>query len=161
MKKRGQFQLSFGMIFSIILIVAALVVAFYVISYFLNFQKCAQIGFFYKDLQGNVDDAWQSDLARESVSISMPSGIEEVCFGNLTQPTRTSDKERQVELKKRGFLKKNVYLYPPRKACELSLSVYDLEHATMPEFFCVDVKSGKVRVNLEKRVDEALVRVLP
>ena len=45
-KKRGQMQMSFGMIFSIILIIVFISFAFYVIKKVLDAQRKAEIGLF-------------------------------------------------------------------------------------------------------------------
>ena len=54
MKKRGQLQISFGMIFSIILIIAFVALAVYVIMIFLDTGKCANTGLFKNDLQQEI-----------------------------------------------------------------------------------------------------------
>ena len=62
MNKRGQIDISFGMIFSIILIIAVVGVAFYVINNFIELKKCTEIGLFYDDLKKYIDEAWQSTM---------------------------------------------------------------------------------------------------
>ena len=59
-KKAEVFGMSFGMIFSIILIAFFIVIAFIGIRYILNWQKQTQIGLFLRDLQEEVNDAWNS-----------------------------------------------------------------------------------------------------
>ena len=81
--KRGQLQISFGMIFSIILIIAFIAVFIYVITIFMGWKKCASTGLFKEDLQSTVNNAWQSDQYQDvfpkSQSI-VPSGITQICF---------------------------------------------------------------------------------
>ena len=49
---RGQIQLSFGMIFSIIIIIATIAVAFYVISTFMDTSRCIDVENFYTRVEG-------------------------------------------------------------------------------------------------------------
>ena len=64
MLKRGrkaQIQLSFGMIFSIIIIVVTILVAGYVIIKFMSSQDNAKCKLFYQKLQDTIDDSWKGD----------------------------------------------------------------------------------------------------
>ena len=51
MIKRGQLQISFGMIFSIIIIIAFVAVFIYAITIFMGWKRCAETGLFKEDLQ--------------------------------------------------------------------------------------------------------------
>ncbi|MEI6731951.1 MAG: hypothetical protein WCK90_04705, partial [archaeon] len=84
MVKRGQFELSFGMIFSILIIVFTIAVAAYVIMSFMGTTNCTTAGTLYSDLQKQVDAAWNSEISQNVFTGKLPSGITEVCFGNLT-----------------------------------------------------------------------------
>ena len=88
--KRGEgvFGLSFSMIFSIILIIFFIIVAFIAIRAFLNMQKTMQISSFFDELQYNVDVAWNSDSSDFVFNYTLPSGVEYVCFVNLTEKTK-------------------------------------------------------------------------
>ncbi len=79
MKKRGQLNLSFGMIFSIILIIIFISFAIYGISKFLSLQKTIQIGKFSNELQNDVDKLWTGS-GSESKEYSLPSDVVRVCF---------------------------------------------------------------------------------
>jgi hypothetical protein len=80
MKKRGQMKMSFGMIFSIILIIAFLAFAFYAIRNFLGMQQEVQINQFKENLQNDVDRLWKSTSGSKPVEYPLPSRIEGVCF---------------------------------------------------------------------------------
>ena len=54
MRKRGQFQIAFGMIFSIILIVAFIVVAIIAINTFLGVSCSIETGSFINDLDNEI-----------------------------------------------------------------------------------------------------------
>ena len=60
--KNAQVKISFGMIVSIILIIAFISIAFYVIGKFLGLQKQIQTGQFLDDLQFDIDKIWKSGL---------------------------------------------------------------------------------------------------
>ena len=74
-RSQNTMSLPFGMIFSIILIVVFIVVAFIAIKHFLDIGDCAKVGQFYGELQKKVDDAWRSQESSFEISISLPSGL--------------------------------------------------------------------------------------
>lgn len=155
--RKGDFNLSFGMIFSIILIIAVIAVAFYVIGQFLGLKNCTEISLFLDDFDKSVDRVWKSEIARTTFSASLPSGIESVCFGNLSLPGSGIEYET---LKKYSRSNSNLFLYPPEKACEIKYTT--IEHLSLESlqgFTCFDKVSGKVSIVLEKNTGEALVRV--
>ena len=63
--KRGQMKLSFGMIFSIILIIIFISFAFYAIQKFLSIQNSVQVGKFVNEFQQNVDKIWKGSQGSE------------------------------------------------------------------------------------------------
>lgn len=158
MNKRGQIQISFGMIFSIIIIIATVAVAFYAITYFLDLSKCQQNGLFWTSLQNEIDKAWNSDLTQEIYKADLTSGITRVCFGNFTQTSEIGSRAIFEELKRYERTGRNAYLYPIGKACE-NLGYYNLKHISTDQFFCVDVKSGKMEVKLSKASTDASVKL--
>lgn len=83
-KKRGQnrgaIELSFGMIFSIVLIIVFLAFGFYAITKFLDLQKTIQIEKFMGDFQNDVDKMWKSSQGSQNVEYSLPTNIDAVCF---------------------------------------------------------------------------------
>jgi len=158
MEKRGQIQISFGMIFSIIIIIATVAVGFYVITYFLNLSSCTKIGLFWNSLEKEIDKAWNSDMTQTVFKAEVPSGITYACFGNFSQmPLSDADKKMFLELKDYGSPGRNAYLYPAGKACDLAF--YSLKHAKSDNFFCVPAKSGVVSIKLSKTSFDALVKL--
>lgn len=158
-RRKGQLELSFSMIFSIIIIIAIIGVAFYVITYFLNLSRCTDVGFFYSDLQKRTDKAWASEITQETFTGKLPSNIKEVCFGSLNQTNVISYKSEYEFLRRYLNLNKNIYMYPPANACDINLAYYDLNHAQMPEFFCLPVKDGTLNIKLTKTSFDALVKI--
>ncbi len=79
-KKRGAIELSFGMIFSVVLIIAFLAFGFYAITKFIDLQKTIQVEKFFSDLQGDIDDMWKSTQGSRPVEYDIPTEIVSVCF---------------------------------------------------------------------------------
>lgn len=74
-------KLSFGMIFSIIMIIVFLVFAFYGIGKFLNFQKAIKFTQFEENLQSDIDTLWKSSSGDgKEVSYYLPSDVRSICF---------------------------------------------------------------------------------
>ena len=161
MRKEGQFNISFGMIFSIIVIIAILGVAFYVITNFISLSECTNIGLFYNDLKNHIDKAWRATIHEEVFVGKLPSDIELVCFGNsTTSPDRKyRDEYNKLVGESRGR-ESNLFLYPPQNACDSNLYSLKLEHITVDSFFCISVKNGKVEIKTKKDRFDALVKII-
>jgi len=160
MKKKGDMSMSFGMIFSIILIAVILVVGFIVITHFLNLKKCAEVGLFYNDLQEAIDRVWKSSSKTEQLNIILPGGIEEVCFVNFTQPMNNGD---YASIKQRyGFYNPTLFLNPPEKACDMPYQV--MKHINITRITersnpqCIKNEEGKT-IKISKDYYESLVSV--
>ncbi|MEK6844535.1 MAG: hypothetical protein AABX83_03885 [Nanoarchaeota archaeon] len=163
MNKRGQIDISFGMIFSIILIIAVVGVAFYVINNFIELKKCTEIGLFYDDLKKYTNEAWQSTIHKDTFKGTLPSGIDIACFGDLNQEP-IAEYRQEYDAISRAFInskERNVFLYPIKKACDASLSSIKLEHVKTDNFFCVKVEDSKIALKTEKNQFEALVTLSP
>ena len=83
--KRSQevFGMSFGMIFSIILIIFFLVAAFTAIKYFLDYQKEAQIRMFFENFQDKVNSMYGSAgiVGNEyTFEARVPSDLRGLCY---------------------------------------------------------------------------------
>lgn len=159
MKKEAQIELSFGMIFAIFLIVAAVAVTFYAIIYFVKSGKCVEIGLYYQDLKEEIDRAWASEITQKPVSGALPSAIEKVCFGSLESSYSGFEKEHEniERLSRRST--NNVFVYPAEKACGKESSSFNLEHVEIESFFCVDNGEEGAKIKLSKSASEALVKI--
>lgn len=82
MNKKGAMELSFGMIFAIILIAVFIAFAFFGIKKILVVQDLVKYRAFTEDLQSDVNKVWKSAQASNQVHYSLPSKITEVCFEN-------------------------------------------------------------------------------
>jgi len=158
--KRGQFQISFGMLFSIILIIAFVAVAIYVIMFFLKMKKCSEISLFVKDLQEEIDRAWSSEESDFLFTRSLPSGIKKVRFIDLSK--ERSGKENE-DFEESGYSDVNMFFYPIKKSCK-GLEAKKLKHINITAItkiknpYCIK-NEGKVTIKIEKGFYERDVRL--
>ena len=151
--------MSFSMIFSIIIIIAILAVAFYVIRFFVGVNECGEIGFYYNDLQNEVDKAWKSSSYSGFLEGDLPSGVESICFGTLgSSQVKADDREAHDFLLRYRRHDKNLFLYPSQQGCDSALASYKVEHVDIEGFFCLD-RVDKYKVRLVKGSGDALVKV--
>ncbi len=68
------------MIFSIILIIVFLSVAFFGIKKFISFQDDMKAGKFMSDLQADVNEMWQSEQGYQTNTYDVPKKAEYFCF---------------------------------------------------------------------------------
>jgi hypothetical protein len=177
-KAQGVFGMSFGAIFSILIIAFIIVVAFIAIRHFLGLNQCTQVGFFYDDLKKEVEKAWTSGEYGDFYNGSLPQSglfgtkIEKVCFGRLDSTSATDEDkavmqelENEYDFDPKGDY--NVFLYPPEEACDEELAAITLKcrqgrsecATTEGKFFCINVVKGNVGVYLRKGDLDALVKI--
>jgi len=137
--------MPFGMMFAIFLIVVFIVIAFIAIGGFLDIGTSASVGMFYEDLQEAVDGAWSEQSAEFDFDIDLPSGIEEVCFGNLSNLITNRD-TKYKEILNYDVYDANVFLVPPEKAEDLQWKLIrhlDIAKITATKNpYCVSVRKG-------------------
>ena len=112
----GQLKLSFGMIFSIILIIIFMSFAFYGINMFLDLQKDMEIETFYENLQKDVDKLWRGSRGSNTITYNLPNEIKEVCFVDdefeniyfLSKDNRNIGGTKINNIKNIEFCKKNI-----------------------------------------------------
>ena len=139
MKKQGQIAMSFGMIFSIILIVFFIVFAFYGINKFLDLQKEVQIKSFINDLQNDVERMQKSFEGSQERNYTVPNKIEKVCFVNENKNFRLLGEK-----------------YPDVR----ELKGINIEKMLgNGEEYCIQNIDGKIRLKLEINHGETLVTI--
>ena len=142
MKKKAQMKLSFGMIFSIFLIIIFLAFGIYAIKNFLEMQEDVQTAQFADGLQSDINKLWKGSQGSQGLKYSLPKKIVSVCivddeYENLI--FRTSDYE-YVE----GRLLKNI----------------DVEKILgSSDEFCIETINGKVQLTIKKSYGDALVYI--
>ncbi|MBU2576791.1 MAG: hypothetical protein KKF50_03645 [Nanoarchaeota archaeon] len=145
--KRGQqiMGMPFSMMFAIFLIIIFIVVAFMGIRFFLSFGRTADVGLFYEELQGAVDDAWSGQSGSFSFEINLPDKIQKICFANLSAPI-TGNREEYNQIELYEFKSVNLFLIPPGDA--EGMHYKQIEHLDLARIietqnpYCVDVKDG-------------------
>ena len=163
--KKGQevLGLSFGIIFSIILIVFFIVIAGIVIKSFLGAQDCARLGIFIDRLEKDVDKSWNSPSDSHTFKGDLPSKIDYICFGNLTEASKGEFKDIGYEL---GLFKgksATMFFYPSGKACEMPF--YNLRHIDLEKITsiknpnCFEIKRKKISFQIEKGFNDRFVNI--
>jgi hypothetical protein len=135
--KSGQMHLSFGMIFSIILIIAFIAFAFYGIRFFLRLQDTTKIGTFRENFQKDVDAMWKGSQGRQEVKYDLPNKIEQVCLKNWQYENLAFIPEDSVKL-----------------------DPVNISHLDIPKDICFDNINGKISMILKKDYGENSVSVL-
>lgn len=184
-KAQEIFGMSFGTIFSIIIIVFIISVAFFAIRHFVGLSKCTNIGLFYDDLREEVKDAWTSTSGRyrDEFTLKLPksgifgTGIQYVCFGKLSGATGSGTISEQ---NKNSLIDDfdydpagnyNVFMYPPNVGCDQSLSAIYLKCGSsdcvntkisdVDQFFCKPIEDdGTVKIWLNKESTDYQVSIL-
>jgi len=162
-KAQGIMGMGFGTIFSIILIILFVVIAFMVIRAVLNSQKCAQVNLFVEDFRNDVKTIWNGGGDREIQNQNLPKGIEFVCFANLTKPITARGVLEEVgfDLTLYEGTNSNIFLYPEESAC--NRPYYQVEHLDLDKITsesnpkCFVVEDGKVKIRVKLGINERLV----
>ena len=138
--KKGQLNLSFGMIFSIILIIVFLAFGFYAITKFIDLQNSVQIENFLRDFQKDVDNMWKSREGSQIISYPLPGKISAVCFKD--------DELQNLEFISNTIIKGDL------------IENLDIAKITQEEDpYCIQNVKGKVTLKIVKDFGETLVRV--
>jgi|SRR3989344_5425014 len=157
-EKSGQLQLSFGMIFSIIIIVATIAVAFYFITKVFSAQECTKIELFKRDLQDSINKVWRSPFGQEPFTSALPSGVTKVCIGDVAMAGTVYTKVLE-SLDPYLDPNENLFFYPPKEACKGSLASTKLSNLKPNFFSCFDVVKGKASFKISKGSNETLVSI--
>lgn len=158
-EKRGQLDISFGMIFSIIIIIAIIAVSFYVIQYFTKLSTCTSTGLFYEALEKEVNAAREATTSRQLFSADLPKSVDYLCIGNMTLLSKTEDKTRFDALYKIYRLSNNnVFVYPQNKGCQ-TLNSKTIDYIETSDFFCVKSNKGRVSLLIQKDAFDRNVRI--
>ena len=167
MKKRinrqAQFQLPFGMIFSVFLIVVFIIVAIIAINSFLDIGKNVNENVFLEELQTEITNLWRQSGSGEYIfEKKLSSSITHICFYDINAGKSGEFQDFADEFRKsiddEGKVH-NTYFYPQDKAEVKSRTI---EHINFDVFdsnpYCIEKEDGEIKIKLEKGF-EALVRV--
>lgn len=151
MKKRGDIQISFGMIFSVILIIAFIAAGFYGISKFLCYKKSAEAGILKDDLEREIQRARNGEETSMNFARSV-SDIEAVCFYDSSKKAEGKDKNLEEQLIRRKNEMNMFFL--PLKNCLFPEGI-KLEHINIQNMtsernpYCIYTKNNKISMRIE------------
>jgi len=160
-RKRGQMQLSFGMIFSIILIIVFVAFAFFAIKKLLEMQDSIKIGQFVDKLQSDVDKIWKGAQGTQTETYTLPSKINYVCFLDYSSSRRGPKQNYYDELKRVYYEGEYMIFYPIGSGLDsFKVEHIDIEKITDEENpYCIENKKSQVKLIIEKDFGETLVSV--
>lgn len=142
--KKGQLKISFGMIFSIILVIVFLVFGFYAIQKFLSLQDDLVMKKFQENFERDLDKVWASSQASKRVEYTVSKDVEQVC----------------VFEDKRGL--DNVDVYIKGIPTSVNFEKIDVDKSLVSgKPMCVQAENSKVSFLLSKKYGENLVTVKP
>ena len=161
--KRGDVKISFGMIFSIIMIIIFVMFAFYAIQKVLSIQNSAQAGKFVGDLQNDIDTMWKSSLGSQKQEYFLPSKVKYICFIDYNSEKKGGRERFYEELDQLYFGEENLFFYPPGSGegfDSVALKHLDLDKTTESDNpLCFEKIKGKVSFTTKKDFNEALVTI--
>lgn len=164
MEKRGQLKLSFGMIFSIILIVIFIAFAVYAIQKFIDVQNTVQIGKFANDFQNDIDKIWKGSQGLQKKEYVLPKKIDFVCFTDYSSSGKGLNREFYDEFKLLYYETENLFFYPIGSAKGIDakeIKRIDLAKTTETKNpLCFENFGGKVSFTIQKDFNEALVTII-
>jgi len=132
--------MSFGVIFSIILMIVFIVFAFIAINYFLNMSKVTTTNLFYENLQNEVNRVYASPSSEKEFSFELPPKVEMICFFDFKKPA-TIEVEKYKEVEMYDFTGENLFLFPQRAMPSLNKKIIEninVSQSTIDENpFCI------------------------
>ena len=161
--KLGQLKISFGMIFSIILIVIFLAFSTYAILKFLEIQDTVTISKMADDFQADIDKVWRGSKSSVEKEYSLPKKVVYVCFRDYNSNQKGINEDLYDVLLDVYFEKENFFFYPIGSGLGLDskeIKNIDLEKTTENENpLCIENMNGKVNLILKKNFGESLVTI--
>ena len=157
--------------FSIILIIAFILVAVQAIKIFINadgggISDSTAEATFKTDLQAKINEVWTSNGAIiPKFPFALPSKIEYVCFLDIKRGKAGSMQDKYENLLRYGGQASyNLYLYPGQKACK-GFKAITLQHINITEItkqsnpYCVKNINGKGNLKIEMGFYDTLVKI--
>lgn len=137
---KGQMQISFGMVFSVILIIVFIAFAIYGIVKIFDIVNAAKIATFKEDFQQDINDMHSSTSGAQKVGpYFLPRKIKQVCFVN-----------DEFE---------NMYFVPSDFKGALLENVDIIKSLNRERKLCIDTPGGKISMTIEKDFKEDLVTI--
>lgn len=158
--KKGQTKISFGMIFSIILIVIFLAFAFYGIRWFLGFQESTQANLFFDDLERDIRRISGTTGALDKFDYNIPRKVDEVCFGNFSKLSFDEKGLWQASRHNVAFLPYGE-IEPSSKNIErldIGKTLDVAEELEEDVYTCIPVEGGRLSIVIESERFNAFVK---
>ena len=155
-------KLSFGMIFSIILIIMFLSFSFFGIKKFMDLGNSAQNAKLKDSIQSDVNKIWQGIQGSQTVEYFVPSKTDALCFVDFSQGMIGSSQSVYDELERAFYGAKNLFTYPADLGATGSFEIkhIDLDKITQSQNpFCFEKENGKIKMVLKKNFGESLVTI--
>ena len=156
-------KLSFGMIFSIILIIIFIAFAFWGIMKFLDYQKKIQIGQFINYFQEDVDKMWKGSHGSVEKTYNLPKSVDYVCFTDFSKQGLGVNSElySDFQLVSSGE-ESNMFFYPVSAAQGLeSVRVNHIDIVKITEQenpYCINTE-GEVEMSIKINIGDTLVTI--
>ena len=164
MERGGQLKISFGMIFSIILMVIFIAFAGYAIQKFLELQDIVQVGKFTDDFQADIDKIWRGSQGSVEKEYVLPKDVIYICFTDYSFEKRGESENLYNSFLEVYFEKENFFFYPVGSG--EGLDSKEIQHINLEKItenenpFCVENINGKVKLIIKKNFGEALVTIV-
>jgi uncharacterized protein (UPF0333 family) len=163
MERKGQLKLSFGMIFSIILIAIFIGTAFFAINKFLDVQNTVQVGKFATEFQADVKKIWEGSQGSEQKKYTLPKKVQKVCFIDYPFEAKGNNTDLYKKFEQVFYEKENMFFYPIGSAQGLNsreIKHIDIEKTTKTQNpFCIDNIKGATKLIIKKNFGEAEVTI--
>jgi len=162
-KNKAQMQLSFGMIFSIILIVVFIAFAVYAIMKFMNLQEGVQVGQFFNNIQNDVDKMWKAGQGSSEETYILPSGVEYACLADFNSAKKGDDLIYYDDLKMAFYEFENLVFYPLGSG--EGMDSYNLKHINITGItktenpLCIPNIKGKIKMTIVMNPGDSLVTI--
>jgi hypothetical protein len=160
---KGQLELSFGMIFSILLIITFITIAGYVLYKFVDFGKGANVNLFVQELQESIDKLWAAPQGTQDLTWSLDDSVTQICFVDFSKPSNNNRELYQELSRFSDDPKINMFLYPivggSGNNAGRAIEHVNISSTTAQKNpYCIP-NSGKMTVTIKKSFNEALVTV--
>ena len=157
-------KISFGMIFSIILIIIFISFSFSIIKNWLELGTTTQIESFVQYLQIDVNSAWNGAQNSGIEKYDLPDKVEKVCFVDYASPAKGDGINMQEYMDDTYSNSNNLFFYPEKVLKYVKnkeIKNINIEKITIDSNpFCINNIDKKITIVLQKNHDEALVNIV-
>ena len=161
-KRKAQMNLSFGMIFSVFLIVFFLVFAFFAVKKFIGISDTTKIYDFVLSLQSRINDVMKSDHGSINFEYRiLPTSVDRVCLVDFSaSPKGVNLGDFQTFQKYSSGMDKNLIIDPVSKWKGMNSFVIEninLQQITENENpYCFTIDNGVATATISKGIKDIL-----